>query len=253
MVSNTEHIPTAAVIVIGNEILSGRTQDANLAYIAQSLTKQGIRLSRAVILSDDIDIIAQEINRLRVGISYVFTTGGIGPTHDDITAQAVAKAFDLDIQRHPEAVARLQDHYGKDALNEARLSMADMPVGAKLIDNPVSRSPGFQIENIYVLAGVPRIMQAMLDGLLPHLTSGPPILSQTVSTFLAEGDLADGLRTLQKDHPDIDIGSYPYFRRRRFGVSIVLRSHHKDRLEQCTAAVHVLIQDLEQAIGVTGR
>ena len=248
MVNDTKQLPTAAVIIIGNEILSGRTQDTNLSYIAQALTKQGIRLSQASVLSDDIDIIAQEINRLRIGVNYVFTTGGIGPTHDDITAQAVAKAFDLDIQRHPDAVMRLQDHYGKNNLNEARLSMADMPVGAQLIDNPVSRSPGFWIENVYVLAGVPLIMQAMLDGLLPHLTYGPPILSHTLSTFLAEGDLADGLRTLQEDYPDIDVGSYPYFRRRRFGVSIVLRSHDKNRLEKCTAAAHRLIEGLEQAI-----
>ncbi len=246
MINHTQSPPTAAVIIIGNEILCGRTQDANLSYTAQALTRQGIHLSHASILRDDIDIVAQEINRLRVGVTYLFTTGGIGPTHDDITAQAVAKAFGLAIERHPDAVMRLRDHYGKDNLNEARLSMADMPAGAELIDNPVSRSPGFRVENVYVLAGVPLIMQAMLDGLLPHLTGGPAMISRTLSTFLAEGDLADDLRTIQEHYPDIDIGSYPYFRRHRFGVSIVLRSCDTNRLEQCSAAVRLVIEDLEQ-------
>ncbi|HSK39399.1 MAG TPA: competence/damage-inducible protein A, partial [Arenibaculum sp.] len=189
---------TAAVIVIGNEILSGRTQDANLGYMARRLTELGIRLREARVIADDPDEIVAAVNALRSRYDHVFTTGGIGPTHDDITSGCVAKAFGVELERNAEAVRRLEAHYGDPSmLNAARLRMAEIPVGATLIDNPVSAAPGFRIGNVHVLAGVPSIMRAMFDGIAPGLRGGPPIHARTVSCALAEGTLAEGLGALQ--------------------------------------------------------
>jgi molybdenum cofactor synthesis domain-containing protein len=232
---------TAAVLVIGNEILSGRTVDANLSYIAARLNTIGIRLLEARVVPDRIEAIVAAVNACREAHTYVFTTGGIGPTHDDITARAVAAAFGVPIERNREAVARLTRHYSDGGLNEARLSMADMPVGAVLIDNPVSQAPGFQLGNVFVLAGVPVIMQAMFDGLIGHLRGGAKIHSRTVSCYLAEGTIAAELAAVQSRFPEIEIGSYPFFRARRFGTSLVLRGEDESGVAKAAAEVHALI------------
>ncbi|MBP2227996.1 molybdenum cofactor synthesis domain-containing protein [Azospirillum agricola] len=216
--------PTAAVLVIGNEILSGRTKDANLGHIAEALSGIGVRLREARVVADVEEEIVAAVNALRARYTYVFTTGGIGPTHDDITSACVAKAFGVALERNPEAVARLERHYGSaQHLNEARLRMANIPAGGILIDNPISQAPGFQLGNVFVLAGVPNIMQAMLDGLLPRLAGGPELHARTVACELAEGVIAAELGALQDRHPELEIGSYPYFRNGFFGVSLVLR------------------------------
>lgn len=243
--------PTAAVLVIGNEILSGRTQDANLSYIASKLAAIGVAVREARVIPDvEAEIIAA-VHTLRARYDYVFTTGGIGPTHDDITAGCIAKAFGLTLDINAEALARLTAHYPAGHLNDARRKMAEIPPGAALIDNPVSAAPGFRLENVYVLPGVPRIMQAMLDGLLPHLAGGPPIQSRIVSTPLLEGTIARDLGAVQDDFPDIDIGSYPYFRAGAFGVSLVLRGTDGPRLDAATAAVAAMIERLGGSCIVT--
>jgi len=195
------------MIVIGNEILSGRTKDANLPYLAERLNEWGVRLREARVLPDVEDVIVATVNECRAKFDYVFTTGGIGPTHDDITAAAVAKAFGRALVRDPEAVRLLQTRYGGTDLNEARLKMADIPEGAELIENPVSGAPGFQIENVFVMAGVPAIMQAMVESLRHRVTGGEPVRSRSVAAHLAEGTVAEGLSAIQARYPEIDIGS----------------------------------------------
>lgn len=237
-------IVTAAAIIIGNEILSGRTQDVNLAFLAKSLNEIGIRLMEARVVPDiEAEIIAA-VNGLRVRFDYVFTTGGIGPTHDDITAECVAKAFGVPLIRHPEAECRLRAHYEPDKLNEARLRMANTPEGATLIDNPVSIAPGFQIGNVFVLAGVPSIMQAMFDGIKGRLSGGAPVRSISVPAFIAEGTIAKGLGELQARYADIDIGSYPFFRTGRFGTTLVLRGTDEARLAAAAEELRALIRSL---------
>jgi molybdenum cofactor synthesis domain-containing protein len=221
---------TAAIVVIGNEILSGRTKEANLAYLAERLNDIGVRLMEGRIVGDLDDAIIRAVNECRAAYDYVFTTGGIGPTHDDITAAAIAKAFDMPLTLHPEAVGRLQRHYPPGQLNEARLRMALTPEGATLIDNPISAAPGFQVANVFVMAGVPVIMQAMFEGIRHRLVGGAPLRSRTFRTNLAEGTMAADLGALQGRYPDVEIGSYPSFARREVGVRIVLRSTHPERL-----------------------
>ncbi|MGQ9369590.1 competence/damage-inducible protein A [Azospirillum sp. ST 5-10] len=223
--------PTAAVLIIGNEILSGRTKDANLPYLAETLGGIGVRVREARVVPDVEEEIVVAVNACRARYTYVFTTGGIGPTHDDITSASVAKAFGVPLERNAEAVARLERHYATGALNAARLRMADVPAGAVLVDNPISQAPGFRIGNVFVLAGVPNIMQAMVDGLLPRLKGGPPIHARTVSCELAEGRIAADLAALQERNPDVEIGSYPYFRNGFFGVSLVLRGTDESLLD----------------------
>ncbi len=235
---------TAALVVIGNEILSGRTQDTNLKYLGGRLNELGIRLVEARVVRDEEDAIVGAVNALRAACDYVFTTGGIGPTHDDITARCIAKAFGRPLVRNPEAVRRLEAAYAEGELNEARLSMADMPEGAELIDNPVSGAPGFRIGNVFVMAGVPSIMRAMFEGVKHRLTGGAPVLSRTVSAHLAEGQLAGGLAGLQERFPGVEVGSYPFFRQGRFGVSIVLRGTEADALDRATEALRDLIREL---------
>jgi molybdenum cofactor synthesis domain-containing protein len=234
---------TACLIIIGNEILSGRTKDANLPYLAERLNALGIRLMQVRVIPDQEAIIVATVNECRAAFDYVFTTGGIGPTHDDITAECLAKAFGVALERNPEALRRLQEHYAGSGLelNEARLRMADIPAGATLIDNPVSKAPGFQLGNVLVMAGVPSIMQAMFEGIKHRLTGGAPLASRTVSCFLPEGELAKGLGELQARFADIEIGSYPYFRRGRFGVSVVLRSTDTAALDRALEALCELI------------
>jgi molybdenum cofactor synthesis domain-containing protein len=235
---------TAALVIIGNEILSGRTTDANLPYIASKLNQIGIRLMEVRVVADREDDIVAAVNACRNACTYVFTTGGIGPTHDDITAQAIAKAFGLPLERNAAALARLTRQYAPGDVNNARLSMADMPHGASLIDNPVSGAPGFQIGNVFVLAGVPSIMQAMFDGLIGRLKGGLPVLSRTVSCYLAEGTIAEGLAALQRRFPEVEIGSYPFFRARRFGTSLVLRAEDGTLLARAVEQLRALVTEL---------
>jgi len=215
---------TAAAVVIGNEVLSGRTQDANIAYLGRALGDLGIALAEVRIVRDGEAAIVGAVNALRSEHDYVFTTGGIGPTHDDITTACVAKAFGAPLWRHPVAVSYLLQQYGAENLNEARLKMAYIPDGAELIENPVSRAPGFRLGNVYVLPGVPRIMQAMFEGIRHCLRGGAPLGSRTISAFAPEGVIAGPLAEVQMRHDQVEIGSYPFVRSGRFGASLVIRS-----------------------------
>jgi molybdenum cofactor synthesis domain-containing protein len=235
---------TACIIVIGNEILSGRTQDTNTHWLAKQLNECGVRLREARVVPDDEAEIVATINACRARYDYVFTTGGIGPTHDDITAQAVARAFDLPFIRNASAVEILTRYYGAEDLNEARLGMCDMPEGATLIPNPVSAAPGFIVENVYVMAGVPRIMQAMFDHLRASLQGGSVMLSETVSTFLTEGAIAAPLAEIQARFPEIEIGSYPFMRQGRAGTSLVARHDDTEKLLAAKEAIVHMIEDL---------
>jgi molybdenum cofactor synthesis domain-containing protein len=234
----------ACLLIIGNEILSGRTQDANLTYLATKLNEAGIRLKEARVIPDEPEVIVATVNEVRPRFDYVFTTGGIGPTHDDITSECVARAFGVKLILHPDAKRLLETHYKPGQLNEARLRMAHVPEGATLIENPVSRAPGFRIGNVFVLAGVPEVMRAMLDGVVPHLAGGAPVRSRTISCHLAEGVLAAGLGAVQQRYPDLDIGSYPSFRRTGYGVSLVLRGTDDGRLAAAAEEVRALIREL---------
>ena len=238
--SSSEKPVTACLIIIGNEILSGRTVDANLPYIASALGNIGIRLAEARIVPDIEAEIADAVNACRSKHSYVLTTGGIGPTHDDITAQSIAKAFGLPFGRNQEAEGRLLAYYPPERVNAARMKMADMPEGAELIDNPVSIAPGFRIENVYVLPGVPKIMQAMLDGLLPKLEGGRKVLSRAITVFAPEGDVAAGLSEIQERFPDLEIGSYPFFRVEGPGTTVVLRGADPSRIDAAADALLAL-------------
>jgi molybdenum cofactor synthesis domain-containing protein len=241
---NEAHLITAAVLVIGDEILSGRTQDVNVATIARFLVPFGIDLAEARFVPDVEGEIVAAVNALRTRYSYVFTTGGIGPTHDDITAACVAKAFGVALVLDERAVALLTGHYQPGQLNEARLRMAHVPEGASLIDNPVSTAPGFQIGNVFVMAGVPSIMQAMFGGLKHRLVGGPAILSRTVSGFIAEGTIAAGLGALQDRYAQLEIGSYPFFRQGKFGASFVLRGTDAAAIAVAAEELRALIRDL---------
>jgi molybdenum cofactor synthesis domain-containing protein len=217
---------TAALLVIGDEILSGRTQDRNVSQVALWLNEQGIRLLEVRIVPDDIQRIADAVNELRTTHDYLFTTGGIGPTHDDITVDAMAEAFGQPVIVHPEARKILEDYYRDrpGGLTEARLRMARVPEGAELIPNPRSGAPGVRIENVHILAGVPDIAASMLDGLTGKLEGGRPIISVTVGARVAESDVADLLRDTEAAHPGVAIGSYPFFREGRHGANFVIRS-----------------------------
>ncbi|HLI10498.1 MAG TPA: molybdopterin-binding protein [Alphaproteobacteria bacterium] len=236
---------TAAVLIIGNEILSGRTKDANLPFLAAELNKLGVRVMEARVVPDIEARIVEAVNALRRQYDYVFTTGGIGPTHDDITAESIAKAFGVALERHPEAVARLARQYKSPSdLNEARLRMANVPAGGILIDNPVSAAPGFQIGNVFVMAGIPSIMQGMFGGLKSRLVGGAPVHSRSVATNLPEGRIAEGLGALQKRHPEVEIGSYPFYRAGQFGVSLVIRGTDVAALERIAEELKTLLRTL---------
>ncbi len=235
---------TACVMIIGDEVLSGRTEDANLNWLATRLTGMGIRLAEARVIPDDEEVIIAAVNEAREKYDYVFTTGGIGPTHDDITALCVAKAFGTELERRPEAVKLLEDHMGRDRLNEARLKMAEVPVGSTLIDNPVSKAPGFRMGNVHVMAGVPSIMRAMFDGIAGDLKGGAKMLSKTVVAYLPEGTVAEGLGRIQDDHPDTEIGSYPFYKAGKFGCSLVTRATDPDELDAAAEDIRQMIRDL---------
>jgi molybdenum cofactor synthesis domain-containing protein len=235
---------TAAVLIIGNEILSGRTQDTNLNWIAARLTAHGIRLAEARVVPDVEDEIVAAVQVLSARYSYVFTTGGIGPTHDDITAEAIAKAFGRPVIVDPEAAARLERHYGAGKVTPARLRMARVPEGASLVDNPVSAAPGFRIGNVFVMAGVPAIMRAMVDGIVPTLAGGPLVLTRSIACQIAESVLAEPLGAIQALHPDVDIGSYPWFRAGTFGVSLVSRGPDAAMLDGVADEISQMVRDL---------
>jgi molybdenum cofactor synthesis domain-containing protein len=233
--------PTACIIIIGNEILSGRTQDKNVAWLAHELNEAGIRLSEVRVIPDTEQVIIDTVNYCRKLFTYVFTTGGIGPTHDDITSAAIAKAFNLPFVRHPEAERRLLAHYTPDQVNAARMKMADMPQGAQLISNPVSIAPGFRVENVYVLAGVPSIMQAMFDSLRHGLRGGAKMLSKTISAYITEGMIAEKLSVLQNNYPEVEIGSYPFIRDGKLGVSLVARCTDCAKLDRAYQDIKALL------------
>ena len=229
--------PTAAMLVIGDEILSGRTRDANMYHLAGQLTEQGIDLKEVRVVSDDPKAIIAAVQSLSDSYTHVFTSGGIGPTHDDITADCIAKAFGVHINVRDDARAILQAHYDaqKQPLNEARLRMARIPVGASLIDNPVSKAPGFTLKNVHVMAGVPSIFQAMTASVLPSLTGGQPLISQTYRIERGEGDIAAPLGALAEAFPELSIGCYPFQKDGLFGANVVIRGTDSDMLDQAMA------------------
>jgi len=237
-------IVTAAVLVIGDEILSGRTKDKNIGYIAEYCTAIGIDLKEVRVVSDDEDAIVAALDALRHKYSYVFTTGGIGPTHDDITADCVAKAFGVPLELHPEAVAILKERMVKlgSELNEARLRMARIPRGAALVPNKVSGAPGFWIGNVITMAGIPTVMQAMLDEVAPKLKTGAKLISETIRADAKEGDVGTELGTIAKAHPEVIIGSYPFFDEKLGpNTNIVVRARDAAKLAEARAAVEAML------------
>ncbi|WP_379552369.1 competence/damage-inducible protein A [Qipengyuania sp. DGS5-3] len=231
----SERIYTAGLVVIGDEILSGRTHDKNIAQVASWLQVQGIRLAEVRVVSDDIEKIVVAVNALREDNDYLFTTGGIGPTHDDITVDAVAQALGVDVVIHPDARAILERYYeGKPGgLNEARLRMARVPDGAELIPNQKSGAPGIKVGNVHLMAGVPHITAGMLDALTGTLEGGAPLISETVGCWIPESEVADLLRETEQAHETCQIGSYPFFRDGKIGANFVIRSTDEDDLKSC--------------------
>jgi molybdenum cofactor synthesis domain-containing protein len=240
----SDRLVTACVIVIGNEILSGRTQDANIAFLGERLNELGIRLLEARVIPDVEDTIVATVNQARARFTYVFTTGGIGPTHDDITAASMAKAFGVPLIEHPEARAILEAHYPPDGLTEARLRMARTPEGAALIENPVSKAPGFRMDNVFVMAGIPAIARAMFESLSHGLVGGQPLKSRSVTVYLPESHMAPRLAALQDRYPDVEIGSYPFSREGRFGARLVLRSTEDERLAVAATELEAALREL---------
>ena len=225
---------TAALLVIGDEILSGRTQDRNVAQVALWLNLQGIRLVEVRVVPDVEGVIVDAVHALTAKADYLFTTGGIGPTHDDITVDAIAVALGVDVVVHPQARAVLEDYYAtRGGLNEARLRMARVPDGAELIENRMSGAPGIRYGNIFILAGVPHIAGLMLEALSGQLAGGRPLLSRTVGCMVPESEIADTLRETERDHGACQIGSYPFFREGRVGANFVVRSTEQDALDAC--------------------
>ncbi len=237
---------TAALILIGNELLSGRTQDSNLSHLARRLNDIGITLEEVRVIPDVEDTIVAAVNELRARVNYVFTTGGIGPTHDDITAESVAKAFGVPLIQHPEARRRLIEYFESRGVevNEARLRMANTPQGAELIANQISVAPGFYIENVFVMAGVPKVMRVMLEEVLPRLKHGRPIKNVTVVCDLPEGTVAAGLRAIQYRHPELSIGSYPGKSENGYRVSMVVRGAVPEQVSSAARDIESLVNEL---------
>lgn len=235
--------PTAAMLVIGDEILSGRTRDANMHHLAGQLTAHGIDLTEVRVVSDDQPAIVRALNALRADYAHVFTSGGIGPTHDDITADAIGAAFGVHVGVRDDARALLQAHYDRQGseLNAARLRMARIPDGATLIDNPVSVAPGFTLENVHVMAGVPSVFQAMVQSVLPTLTGGQPLVSRTLRMMRGEGDLAGPLGEVAAQYPDISFGSYPFQKDGVYGANLVLRGPDEAALDAAMAALEAAL------------
>ena len=239
-----ERIWTAALVVIGDEILSGRTEEKNIAQVARWLNGQGIRLSEVRVVPDEKDAIVRAVNSLRPEHDYLFTTGGIGPTHDDITIDSIAAAFDVPVIVHPGARQILEDYYRDRplGLTEARLRMARVPSGAELIPNPTSGAPGVRMANVFILAGVPHIAKSMLEGLDGKLEGGRPVVSVTVRAHAAESDVADLLRQVQDEHPGVAIGSYPFYGGGKFGADFVIRSEDEALANECARELRARLQ-----------
>jgi len=234
--------PTACVLIIGNEILSGKTQDTNLQFLGLELAKLGIRLAEGRVVRDDPEAIVGHLNECRREFTYVFTTGGIGPTHDDITAECVARAFGVPLVLNDDAVERLK-RSGRP-LNEARLKMARIPSGAELVENPVSNAPGFRIENVFVFAGIPSVARAMFASAVPMLVQAAPILSASVDAYLREGDFAAALEAIQKRYAAIEIGSYPFNREGRLGATLVARGTDRTQIDKVVGEIVAAIAAL---------
>jgi len=246
-------VVTAAVLVIGDEILSGRTKDKNIGYIADYLTAIGIDLKEVRVVSDDASAIVEALNGLRAKYAYVFTTGGIRPTHDDITADCVAQAFGVTLELHPEAVAILKERLAKTGgeLNDARLRMARIPHGAALVANKVSGAPGFWIGNVITMAGIPSVMQAMLDEVAPKLKTGTKLLSETIRADAKEGDVGTALGAIAKAHPEAIIGSYPFIDEKQGpNTNIVVRSRDADTLATVKSEVETMLAEVKSQLGV---
>jgi molybdenum cofactor synthesis domain-containing protein len=240
-------IVTAGLLVIGDEILSGRTKDKNIGFIAEYLTNLGIDLKEVRVVPDDEAEIVDALNTLRAKFTYLFTTGGIGPTHDDITADSVAKAIGVPIDYHPAVVARFQERFG-ERLNEARLRMARIPEGAELIESATIMAPGFKIENVIVMAGVPTIMQAMMDIITPKLKAGQRMLSDSVRADALEGDIGSPLRQIAENYPETSIGSYPFVGEdNKPNTNIVVRSRDQQKLEAAMGEVKAMLAGLHAA------
>jgi molybdenum cofactor synthesis domain-containing protein len=247
-VSTETRIVTAGLLVIGDEILSGRTKDRNIGYLAEYLTQIGIDLKEVRVVPDEEDRIVEALNAMRHRWTYIFTTGGIGPTHDDITADCVAKAFGVGIDHDPRAVALLAERFQGPELNEARLRMARIPFGADLIVNKVSKAPGFRIGNVHVMAGVPSIMQSMLDEVAPTLQTGVKMLSDSVRADMREGDFGTPLAAVAKAHPDAMIGSYPFMDEQgQPNAHLVIRGRDPAVLSAAKAAIEAMLADLHAA------
>ena len=227
----------AAILIIGNEILSGRTQDTNTATIALWLNSIGVKVQEVRVISDIENTIIETVNYLKEANNYVFTTGGIGPTHDDITAESISKTFNLKYEIHKEAFRILEAYYKPGEFNEGRQKMVWMPENANLILNPTSGAPGFNIENVFCLPGVPSILKSMLGGLTNSIVGGEPILSLTISLKTVESEIANSLTKVQNDNQDVEIGSYPFFQAGKLGVSIVIRSEDQSKIDNCNLQI----------------
>ncbi len=245
----TSQIVTAAILAIGDELLSGRTKDKNIGHLADLLLLSGIDLKEVRIVADEEDAIVEALNALRARFTYVFTSGGIGPTHDDITADAISKAFGLPCEHDQAAMAQLAAMYERRGMEftDARQRMARMPRGARHIANPVSTAPGFIVENVYVMAGVPQVFQAMVDNILPELATGAKMLTRALPCPYGEGDIGTLLGAIQKAHPDTSIGSYPRYDGQRFSTELVVRARDASALDAAAEAVMAMIRDLDGA------
>ena len=233
----------AAILIIGNEILSGRTQDTNTSTLATWLNSIGVKVMEVRVIPDVENTIVETLNFLRKTYNYVFTTGGIGPTHDDITAQSVSKAFGKKYEVHKEAYKILESYYKPGEFNDGRKKMVWMPKDADLILNPTSGAPGFNVENVFCLPGVPSILKSMLGGLKNKIVGGEPILSQTINLRTVESEIADSLTKVQDQNQDVEIGSYPFFHAGKLGVSIVLRSEDKSKIDNCNSQILKFIEE----------
>ena len=233
----------AGIIIIGNEILSGRTQDTNTSTLSIWLNSLGIRVQEVRTISDIEKTIINTVNELRKKYDYIFTSGGIGPTHDDITASSISKAFNLTYGPHKEAMAILEKYYKPGEFNEGRKKMACMPTEANLILNPTSGAPGFNVENVFCLPGVPSILKSMLGGITHKLIGGDPILSHTINLRTVESEIAKSLTNVQVNNKDVDIGSYPFFRAGKLGVAIVLRSSKQNKIDKCNSEILKFVKE----------
>ena len=241
MTKNTK--VNAAILIIGNEILSGRTQDTNTSTLATWLNSIGVKVAEARVVPDEEKVIVDTLNHLRKTYNYVFTTGGIGPTHDDITAQSVSKAFNIKYEIHKEAFKILEAYYNPGEFNEGRQKMVKMPEKANLILNPTSGAPGFNVDNVFCLPGVPSILKSMLGGLKNKIVGGEPILNHTISLKTVESEIANSLTKVQDQNKDVEIGSYPFFHAGKLGVSIVIRSEDQSKIDECKSQIFEFVNE----------